>query len=443
MTPIPENNQKGLQTLMEVKKMNRRPSGVVSFELCFEGKEWENALSKVSVSRQEKAPIAGCRVGKAPLPLAYKTYGSDLIDEAAKSVIGGALATVIAENQLAPVSQPTVSYMQADLTCLHVMCSFVNYPEIPDFDYIGIPVERPVKICTEEDINRSIDAYLKKHLYVHEVDRPAAMGDIVEVDFRGTHDGQPFPFDQSDNNRFTMGSGVLFTGLDEALAGHLAGDHLHLQLTMPEDFHREEIRGFTLDLDVNLHGVWAREEVSECTDAYVHASVGGCETVAEFRQRQRQNIQRQYDNQSRQCFEDKVQTALASRITTVLPESMYEVGIRQAVNDLARNAPAETWKNETPDEREKRMARYREQARPVAERQVRLSVALDYVICHEKIQTTLEEIDAYVNAYASAMHLTPDDALRRLGGKETVAEEMQNNRLSHSFATTLSSMISK
>ncbi len=406
---------------MEVQNVKKRDTGLITFELLFDGPEWENPLKNHSLKLQKTAPIAGCRVGRAPLSLVIKTYGKTLIEAAAKDVLDASLMRAIAEQGFAPVSQPNVLTLHADEQDLRIIVSFMNYPEVNDFQYLGLSVEKPIRFCTETDIDAAVSDYLQKHLYVHEVDRPAEIGDIAEVDFTGTHDGAGFEFDHSKKSRFTMGSGTLFAGLDEALVGHMAGDHLSLSLTMPEDFHRPAVRGMTLDLEVNLHGVWARDK-AEYTDQYVHDSVPGCETTADFREQQRAKIQKHYDNESTQILRKNIERALAGLITCPIPDSMYETATEKIAASIIPTA------EEEKEDTEKRLARYRETSRPVAVQQVKLSLALDYIIQREHIEITQEEVDANVNSYARALHISASEALRQLGGADEFADQLRNQK---------------
>ncbi len=413
---------------MEVRNLTKRPNGLITFEIVFSGPEWEKPLAAAALAWEKKKPIPGYRIGKAPLALACRTYGNAMVEEAANEVLTSSLPGVLKEQGLEPVSPPQIRPVQADSVSLLALCSLINHPDVPDFDYLGLPVERPVHTCTEDDIDKAVDDYMDNHLYVHEVDRPAAMGDIAEVDFTGTHNGKKFDYDHSARSRFTMGSGILFAGLDEALVGHSAGDHLSLRLTMPEDFHRAAVQGLTLDLEVNLHGVWARERVA-CTDEYVKENVPGCETVQEFRARQRQTLMKRYDSAADRAFEKNVEAALASRITCDVPEALYEAPLRRLVSARDQAAVQEGLSpDETPEEKEARLAGYRAKARPEAEAQVKTSLALESVIRRENIRVTEEEIDSHLVSCANALQITPQDALKRLGGKDAVANHLRQEK---------------
>lgn len=254
------------------------------------------------------------------------------------------------------------------------------------------------------------------------------MGDIVEVSFTGTHNGERFPYDHSEKSRFTLGSGQLFAGLDELLEGHVAGDDLEPSLTMPEDFHRDDVAGMTLDLKVHLRGVWARD-LLECTDEYVKEHIKGCETLAEFREKQRSEIQSRYDSESARHYRRNLDEALAAAVTCPIPGAMMDTAIARYVATL-RSIAAQQGKTaeQVLQEEGKTMADFIEQVRPSAETQVRESIALDYIARAEKIEVTGEELAGYIQRYAESGKISVEEAQRRLGGVDALYERMLNDR---------------
>lgn len=412
---------------MELRNVNTN-NGRVVFELWLEKDEWTVYLQKASNAMQKQKAVQGYRAGKAPLAMAYKTYGKALIDRALNAVIDEEFMKACVENEWMPVSQPNIQVVAADLEQFCALCSFYDYPKIEDVEYRGLVIEKPVRTVTEEEVDEAIAKYMRNHLYVHEVPREARMGDIVEVSFTGTHNGGRFDYDHSDKSRWIVGSGQLFTGLDEAIVGHVAGDDLELTLTMPEDFHREAVRGLTLDLKVHLKGVWARD-LLECTDEYVKENVKGCETVADLRAQKRRDGQLIFDNESKTIFNKRLDKAIAALVTCPVPESMIDVSMQRHIATLRYVAASEgkTAEQSLADEG-KTMQDFMELVRPNCELQVRTSILLDYVIRKEGLQLTRQELDKYIASRAKSSNTSTTEVVQRLGGEESIIEKLLNDR---------------
>ncbi|MCD8327177.1 MAG: trigger factor [Lachnospiraceae bacterium] len=410
--------------MIEIKNLEERQDGTVAFEIDEKGAQWQETLNRVSAARQKKEPVQGYRPGNAPLSIAYNTYGQALIDQAASEFLSEAVEQVCREQEYFQLSKPDVSVKEANLSALSASVSIVVYPKVNDFDYMGLEVEKPIKTVSEADIDEAVRLYMKGHPRTYKADREAAKGDIVEVSFTGTCNGEPFEFDHSDKSRFRMGSGSLFAGLDEAVAGHKPGEELDVSLTMPENFHRKAVRGKTLDLHVELLSITARE-IEECTDEFVKEKVKGADTVAEFRELQRIRLQKTNDTRSDRAFDRNFQKKLASLVACPVPASMIEVSVDGFVRSLRQMAAQQGKKlQQVLAERRQTLDGFKKEVYPVAVLQVRVSIALDYVLRKEKLEVSDEAVDQKVQHFMKNSKLPYDKALTYMGGKENVTEKL-------------------
>ena len=411
---------------MKVLNYNRTESHVVTFTLQLAGEEWKAYLDTASRQLQRQRPANGFRAGKMPLNAALAQYGKALYDLAAQTALNGALPQACQEVQADPVSQPVFGGVTADADQLQAGVTFLAYPEIESLACEGVTIVRPFKRASEATVDAAIEKYRQQNLYVHPVERPVQPDDIVEVHFSGTHEGQGFPHDQGDS-RFRIGSGQLFAGLDEALVGHSAGETLALQLTMPADFHREEIRGFTLDLQVRLKGVWARD-LEDCTDEFVQRNEKDCRTVAELREKLKKKIEHRYAVECERRFEQNTDTAIAGLITCQLPEPMVQVAIQGILDSVAALAAQSGMTLEQLLQSEGRtLEQYVAQCRPIAEQKVRRSIALDYVMRAQQFEVTEQDYTRHLLAGAGGI-ADVAKAEEALGGREQVMMDILNDR---------------
>lgn len=351
-----------------------------------------------------------------------------MTEQAAEEFLNKAVEQVCREQDYCLLTKPEYTIKKADSTGLSATVKIVVYPKVSDLNYIGLKVQKPVKKVSEAEIDAAVRQYMDVHPWVLDVDRGAQMGDLVEVSFTGTCNGESFPYDHSDQSRFRMGSGILFAGLDEALVGHMAGEELDLTLTMPENFQRKTVRGKTLDLHVCLKRVCVRENKG-CTDEYVKAHVKGAQTVKEFRELQRIRLQRTNDSQSAQAFDMNLQKALAALVTCPVPEFMVEVSEEEFVRGLTKMGMQ---KGQTLDQtlkaRGQTLEQFKKQVHPIAVMRVKASIALDYIMEKEKLEVSKEEVDAKVESQVKKTGLPHDKALKMLGGEENVAEKLKQEK---------------
>lgn len=413
---------------MEFKDLIKDEHQFVKFELSLNEGEYKKYLNRVSLELQRSQPAKGYRYGKLPLSMASSIYGNELFSRANDYSVNECLNQVCIEHDLAPVSPPNIAVIKAELSGFAAIISFYTYPNLSELDYKSLKPEKYEKKCSEKDIDDAINQYMLNHRIVHEVNREARIGDIVDVDFTGTCKGESFPFDHSKNSRYTLGTDQLFAGLDKILEGHFGNENFEVSLTMPADFHREEIAGLTLDLKVHLNGVWERT-LLECTDEYVKENIDGCNTVADFRERMRSAIQNQYDGKSKRLYSSAISEALADSVTCYIPEPMIQVCIQRMIDALSASASVEGLTAERALQNiGKTVSQYKEECRPVAEKQVKLSVALDFISRSENIIVSEDEIDTVIRNSARANQISFNDALNNLGGRDGVREELLSKK---------------
>ncbi len=410
---------------MEIRNFRELEDGSVVFELEESSKEWEETLNSVSAAMQKEKPIQGYRPGKAPLAIAFNEYGQAMIDQAEQEFVNSAVEKVCTEHEYYLLSGPEKDVEQADLTTLRAKVGIVPYPKANDFDYVGFEVVKPVKTVTEADIDEAMRRFMKGYPYVHEVDRAAEKGDTVEVSFTGTCNGEPFEFDHSDSSHFRMGANSLFYGLDDHLMGHVAGDDVEVTLTIPDDFHRKAIRGKTLDLKVHLKSVSVREIV-ECTDEFVQEKIAGANTVAEFREQQRDKLKRLNDSRTEKAFDRNLQKALASLVTCPVPEPMVSVsvdGFVRAMRSLAVQQGQTL--NQYLQGRKQTLESFKKSVHPLALMQVKVSIALDYILSKENFEVSDEAVEEKIQSFMKNSRLPHDKALEKMGGRENIEEKVK------------------
>lgn len=407
---------------MQIMDFDIREGYKVCFTVSLTKDEWMPFVAKQSLGLQIKKPVKGFRPGTAPIALAEREYGDTLYKSAAREAADDCITKVCLEKRLIPVSQSAVDVFQADAKGFSCGIAFEKYPEVASMEYRGLQAEKPVCKCTDAMIDAEITRFMRQHLDVHQVERAAAMGDIVQVDFTGTHNGGSFPYDHSSGSRFMLGSGRLFAGLDEALCGHVAGDHLDISLTMPEDFHRADVAGLTLDLRVNLQGVWARD-MRELNDEFVREFVRGAQTVEEYREQLRSRIQMQLDDHSEKLFHANINKVLARKVPVVIPPAMVETVSKRYLRALAGFAQQQELTVEQYLSREgKTLEDYKKMVEPAAWEQAAVSIAVDHVITAEKLTVSAERLQTYYRRFAEGNKISVEEAKRQVN-EEVLIEE--------------------
>ena len=91
------------------------------------------------------------------------------------------------------------------------------------------------------------------------VDRPAASGDFVVMDYLGTLDGEPFAGGEGRDQMVELGSGRLVPGFEEQLLGAAAGEERTISVTFPDDYGAEDLARSAAEFAVTVKEVKAKE----------------------------------------------------------------------------------------------------------------------------------------------------------------------------------------
>ena len=128
------------------------------------------------------------------------------------------------------------------------------YPEVTLGQYKGLEVEKEEVNVTDEQVQAELDRMAQNVASTETVERPAKMGDTANIDFEGFDNGVPFEGGKGDNFDLKLGSGQFVPGFEEQIVGMSAGEEKDIDITFPEDYHKE-LAGKAVVFHVKLNKV--------------------------------------------------------------------------------------------------------------------------------------------------------------------------------------------
>ena len=210
-----------------------------------EGKEWENAMDKAFQKANKKAKIDGFRPGKAPKDIFLKKYGKEsLMMDAADLVINDAYLKMLEENKdLEIVAQPELNLKSLDENGVEFIFKLTLKPEVKLGKYKGLKVKKGSTKATEEEIDETIMNMRNRYAENQVKEGPVADGDVAIIDFEGFKDDVPFEGGKAEDYSLKIGSHTFIPGFEEAIIGMKKGESKDINLTFPEDYHSEDLKG--------------------------------------------------------------------------------------------------------------------------------------------------------------------------------------------------------
>ncbi|MEE4143523.1 MAG: trigger factor [Halieaceae bacterium] len=283
--------------------------------------EVKNRLQKAAGN----VKLAGFRPGKVPLKVMQQRFGAGVRQEVLGEVMSQSFREAVIQEKLRPAGQPSIEPKTLEAgKDLEYIATFEVFPEVEVVELKGFEVEKPVAEVTDADVDNIIDVFRKQQGNWDVVERAAATGDKVNIDYVGTRDGEEFSGGSATGSDLELGSGRMIPGFEEGIEGMKAGEEKTLQLSFPEDYHNEELKGAAVEFKVTLNSVQelVPAELNEELFAKYGVEEGGLET---FRSEVRDNMARELRNAIQGKVKQQVMDAVAAAHATLeVPRALVE-----------------------------------------------------------------------------------------------------------------------
>ena len=293
-------------------------------------------LNKMS----RRVRLDGFRPGKVPAKVMKRRYGLGARQEVLGEQMQQAFVEAVAREQLNPAGAPVVEpKTDEEGKDFEFVVTFEVYPEITLGDFTGIEVERPSAEVQEADIDEMIETLRNQSKTFEDVERAAESGDQIVFDYVGTKGGEEFEGGKAESSTLELGSGRMIPGFEDGLVGVSAGEEKTLELTFPEEYHSEELKGQAVEFACKVHRVKAAT-LPELDDEFF-ARFGVTEAgVEEFRAEVRKNMERELRQAIKGKIKNQVMDGLLSSHKIEVPSLLVAQEIdrmrEQAVQQLGR-----------------------------------------------------------------------------------------------------------
>lgn len=366
------------------------------------------------LSNQVKMP--GFRPGKVPLSLLKKRYGQSVLGEVVEQSVQEAAEKAISDNNLRPAMQPKIDLEKFEENAdLEFSISVEVLPEITPVDFSTVELTRPKAEVADQEIEdalKRIAESQKVNEAVTSKTRKAKEGDAVLIDFVGKKDGEEFPGGKAEGYELELGSGTFIPGFEEQVIGLKAGDEKVITVTFPEEYPAENLKGAEVTFDVTVHEI-REPKVPEIDDEL--AKKVGMDDLEALKGAIREQIQREYDNISRQKVKRELLDKLSDAHDFPVPPTMVDMefdGIWKQVEQAKEQGQLD------PEDEGKSDDELKADYRKLAERRVRLGLLLSEVGQKNEIQVNQEDLNRAIM----------QEATRFPGQEQAVFQYFMNNR---------------
>jgi trigger factor len=370
----------------------------------------KDILARVDAEVRQVAPqirMPGFRPGKVPANLIRKMHGPALEQDALNKAVQDSVQTLLAEQKLRPAMQPAVELGEgyASGKDAEVKVSLEVLPEMPEPAIGGLVLERLTVEATEAEVEAAVARIVaqQKSFEPAMEGHPAIEGDLVVMDYLGKVDGEVFEGGKGEGMSVELGSGRLIPGFESGLEGIKVGETRTLNVTFPDDYGVDYLKGKPATFEVTVSEVKVPKEA--VADEEFAKSLG-LESLDQLRTLLKDQVTQELNNLTRTHMKRKLLDQLAAAHDFAVPPSMVEGEFSQIWEQLEHEASHE----EDPEAARAEMESERDDYRAIAERRVRLGLLLSEIGQKNGVEVTQQEMQRLV--MQAAQQYNPKDRER-------------------------------
>ncbi|MFO7550583.1 MAG: trigger factor [Haliea sp.] len=352
-------------------------------------------------SRLQKAAqnvrLPGFRPGKVPMKVMRQRFGAGVRQEVLGEVMSRSFQEAVVQEKLRPAGQPSIEPRNLEPgRDLEYVATFEVFPEVEVVAMAGFEVTRPAAEVTDADVDTIIDVFRKQQGSWDEVQRAAATGDQVNIDYTGTRDGEPFEGGSAEGADLELGSGRMIPGFEDGIVGMQPGEEKTLDLSFPDDYHNEDLRGAAVQFAVKLNSI--KELTPAPLDDELFRLYGVEEGGEEqFRKEVAENMSRELKNAVNNKVKQQVMDAVVEAHKALeVPRALVAQEI-----DALRGQMFQQFGGAAPEGLDLKSILPDDMFRDNAERRVKLGLILSEMISKHglkadpaKVRSTIEELAA-------------------------------------------------
>lgn len=343
-----------------------------------------------------KVKIQGFRPGKVPLKIVAQQFGAKLHQEVMGEMLQKHFQEAVQQQNLRIVGTPYFKAKQSEENSTHYEFSvtFEVYPDITLGDMSVLSVNRPVVKVGDKEVEKTLHILQKQRAQYKLVDRPAALGDRVNIDYEGLIDGNEFLGGKAKDFTLILGDGYLLKDFEEAIVGMSAGQEKSFQMSFPANYHNKEIAGKSAMFNVKLNKV--EEPVLADIDNEFAKSLGIQDgDMKRMYDEIRLSLEREIFQRTRAKLKEQIMQCLLDTTACNAPRTLVEQEVKHLIQDAKNNLAAQGVRSEEiPLLPESFLER--------AERRVKLGLILAELVKIHNLNVKPEQTRKYVEYHAQS-----------------------------------------
>ncbi len=393
---------------MSLKSSTKTETNLYTLEVEISAETFEAAQVKAFAKQKNRISLPGFRKGKVTRKMAENFYGKGfLYEDALDLCYSDALEEAIKQSELDVVGTKTADIKSISEEGVLLSVEVFVKPEVELKAYKELKATKKKVEATDEEIQNKINELVERNARIVSVeDREVQDGDITVIDFEGFVDGVAFDGGKAEEYELTIGSGAFIPGFEEQIIGHKSGDEFDVNVKFPSEY-TEELADKDAVFKIKLHEIKVKE-LPEVDDEFAQ-DAADCDNVDALKKSLADEIKQQKEDENEREIKSQLFEKLVENVVAEIPEIMVENELDSQIRDIDYRLSSQgigfdnylKYMGMTVEQ-------YREKAKPDAEKQVKLRLALEKIVELENIEATDEDVEKEYEKYASQYQMELD-----------------------------------
>jgi trigger factor len=379
-----------------VKKLSET---VYEVSVTRNGEELKHLKEHVLVHFKD-AKVDGFRKGHVPADVLEKKFKKEIEGEILNHIISEEYRKAVEENNLSPIADIKLEKYENNEDNVEVVFTIPVLPEINLGDYKSVKVEKEALDVNDEKVNAEIEIMRSNAGKLKEVadDETAKDKDVTNINFEGFIDGEAFDGGKAEGFDLTLGSKSFIDTFEDQIIGHKKGDEFDVNVTFPEEYHAENLKGKPAVFKVKVNSIKRKEEAELNEDL---AKELGYDSVEDLKVKTKENLTKREETRIENEYRGKVVDAVVDTVNFEIPEAVVEREIQFQINRFAQQLQMQGMSlNQYFEMTGQDIEKMRESIKESAEKSVKRDLVLTEIAKAENVQATEEEVNAELDRTA-------------------------------------------
>ena len=393
------------------------------YDVKLEGKEWKDCLKHAFDKKKKDIKMDGFRKGQVPYDVYVKKMGVEALYMDAVDIAVDVLYAKLLKDEktIIPVATPGIDIKNINQDEIEIEFTLVSAPKVELGKHTKLGIKKEEVVVTDSQIEHELHHLQEQFAEVKELDDDAVIkeGNVAVIDFEGFKDGKAFKGGKGEDYSLEIGSHTFIPGFEEALVGLKKGDTKDVNVTFPENYHSEDLKGQPVIFKVTVKAVKERVLPEFNKEFFEDLNVGGVESLEDLKNYVSENMKASKEKQYEDEYLFKCLDKVVADSKFEIPEEMTEDEVNRLVREFSEKLQYQGLKledylkycNTTMDD-------FKGTLKDEANKRIGYRLIVDAVVEKEKLEITDKELEDGLKEAAEKYGMSVEDFEKEIGSKE-------------------------